>query len=138
MIASGAEASLLVKTEFTSSDFGGDVSRIAVIEANLGRKYGFDFFMDQQVVQTVSPTLYHNIFFHRDAFVLCTRMLPMPPAGSGATGSTVSEDGVGMRALRGYNMNYLGIQMTVDILYGVKSLRAATHAVEVQDNDATS
>jgi hypothetical protein len=138
VIASGAEASLLLRAAFTSSDFGGDVSRIAVIEANLGRKYGFDFFMDQQVVQTVSPTLNHGIAFHRDAFVLCTRMLPMPPAGSGAVGSTVSEDGVGMRALRGYNMNYLGMQLTVDILYGVKSLRAATHAVEVQDNDATS
>jgi hypothetical protein len=138
VIGSGPEASLLLREQFTSSDFGGDVSRIAVIEANLGRKYGFDFFMDQQVVATVSPTNNHNIAFHREAFALVTRMLPQPPAGSGASGATVSEDGVGMRALRGYNMDHLGMQMTVDILYGVKSIRASTHAVEVQANDATA
>lgn len=138
VIGSGPEASLLLKTQFTSSDFGGDVSRAAVIEANLGRKYGFDFFMDQQVVETVSPTTIHNIAFHRDAFVLVSRMLPQPPAGSGAVATTVSEDGVGMRALRAYNPNHLGLQMTVDILYGVKALRASTHAVEVQSSDATS
>ena len=138
VIGSGPEASLLNKTQFTSSDFGGDVSRVAVIEANLGRKYGFDFFMDQQVVETPSPTTVHNIAFHRDAFVLLTRMLPLPPAGSGAVASTVSEDGVGMRSVRSWNADHLGMQMTLDLLYGVKALRADTHAVEVLSSEATS
>lgn len=137
IIGSGPEASLLNKTQFTSSDFGGDVSRVAVIEANLGRKYGFDFFMDQQVVEAVADQV-QNVAFHRDAFVLVTRMLPMPPAGSGAVASTVSEDGVGMRAIRAYNAQALAMQMTVDILYGVKSLRADTHAVEVRSSNAVA
>lgn len=138
VVSSAQEASLLNKTEFTSSDFGGDMSRVAVIEANLGRKYGFDFFLDQQVVSTVSPTADHGIAFHRDAFVLVTRMLPMPPAGSGAIASTVSEDGVGLRSVRSWNSDHLGMQMTVDILYGVKSLRAATHAVELLSSQAAA
>ncbi len=137
VIGSGPEASLLNRSQFTSSDFGGDVSRIAVIEANIGRKYGFDFFMDQQVVIT-SSTQVHNVAFHRDAFVLVTRVLPLPPPGSGAVASTVSEDGIGMRALRAFNAAELGVQMTVDILYGTKPLRADTHAVEVQSNDSVS
>lgn len=138
VVSSAAEASLLNKTQFTSSDFGGDVSRVAVIEANLGRKYGFDFFMDQQIVSTVSPTADHNIAFNRDAFVLCTRMLPSPPAGTGAVASTVAEDGVGLRSIRSWNASHLGLQFTVDILYGVKALRAATHAVEVTSSQAVA
>lgn len=137
VMGSGPEASLLNKVEFTSSDFGGDVSRTAVIEANVGRKYGFDFFMDQQVVETGVGEI-HNLAFHRDSYVLISRVLPMPPAGSGALASTVSEDGVGMRAIRAYNAGALALQMTIDILFGVKALRADTHAVEVQSSDATS
>lgn len=134
VLGSGPEAALLNLTEFTSSDFGGDVSRVAVIEANLGRKYGFDFFMDQQVVEAPAGTI-NNLAFHRDAFVLVSRVLPLPPAGSGAVASTVSEDGVGMRAIRAFNANQLGVQMTVDILFGVKALRPETHAVRVLSSD---
>jgi len=137
VVGSGPEASLLNKVEFTSSDFGGDVSRMAVIEANLGRKYGFDFFMDQQTVEA-SANQVSNIAFHRDAFVLITRLLPIPPPSTGAQASAVSEDGVAMRAIRSYNIQQLGMQMTIDILYGVKALRADTHAVEVRSNNATS
>ncbi len=137
VIGSGPEASLLNKTEFTSSDFGGDVSRVAVIEANLGRKYGFDFFMDQQVIE-LTPNEVRNIAFHRDSFVLVSRLLPAPPAGTGATAATVSEDGVGMRSIRSWNSSFLGMQMTVDVLYGVKALRADTHAVEVRTNNSSS
>lgn len=137
VIGSGPEASLLNKTEFTSSDFGGDVSRTAVIEANLGRKYGFDFFMDQQVIETGGPAI-HNLAFHRDSFVLVSRLLPAPPQGTGATAATVSEDGVGMRSIRSWNSSFLGMQMTVDVLYGIKALRADTHAVEVRSNDSAA
>lgn len=137
VIGSGPEASLLNKEQFTSSDFGGDVSRVAVIEANLGRKYGFDFFMDQQVREPVATQI-HNIAFHRDAFVLVTRLLPAPPAGSGAIAASVSEDNVGMRSIRSWNASYLGMQMTVDLLYGIKALRADTHAVEVRSSDAAA
>lgn len=137
VIGSGPEASLLSKIEFTSTDFGGDTSRVAIIEANLGKRFGFDFFMDQQVLEDVATEV-RNIGFHRDAFVLVSRTLPLPPAGSGAVASTMSEDGIGMRAVRGYNISSLGVQMTIDILFGVKDLRADTHAVEVRSSDATS
>lgn len=137
VIGSGPEASLLSKIEFTSTDFGGDTSRVAIIEANLGRRFGFDFFMDQQVLEDVATEV-RNVAFHRDAFVLVSRTLPLPPQGSGAIASTMSEDGVGMRAIRAYNAQALGMQMTIDILFGVKDLRADTHAVEVRSSDATS
>lgn len=136
VIGSGPEASLLSKIQFTSTDFGGDTSKVAIIEANLGKRYGFDFFMDQQVLEDVATEI-RNIAFHRDAFVLVSRTLPLPPAGSGALASTMSEDGVGMRAIKAYNASALGMQMTIDILFGVKDLRADTHAVEVRSSDAS-
>jgi len=102
----------------------------------MGRRYGFDFFMDQQIQETSSgPAIQHGMAFHRDAFALVSRTLPIPPNGSGAQGSTVSEDGVGMRAIRAYNAGALGLQFTVDILFGVKSIRPDTHAVHVETGD---
>jgi hypothetical protein len=138
VIGSGPEASLLSKIEFTSTDFGGDSSRVAIMEANLGRRWGFDYFMDQQVVESPAATNVNNLAFHRDAFVLVSRTLPLPPTGVGAMASTVSEDGVGMRAIRAYNADHLGVQMTIDILFGVKELRQDTHAVVVRSSDATA
>jgi len=124
------------ETKFTTADQFGPES--AVTEALMGRKFGFSFYMDQQVSDQSdgSPTTLRNMAFTREAFVLVTRVLPLPPAGSGASASTVSEDGVGMRAIRAYNASALGMQMTIDILYGVKSVRADTHAVTVLSSDA--
>lgn len=141
VIGSGPEGALLNETKFTSADFGGLANTApAMVEASLGRKFGFDIFMDQQVVLQgdASPTVLRNLAFTRDAFVLVTRVLPLPPAGTGASASTVSEDGVGMRAIRAYNPSHLGMQMTIDILYGVKSVRADTHAVQVRSSDASA
>ncbi len=139
VIGSGPEGALLNETKFTSADFGGESNTTpAMVEANLGRKFGFNFFMDQQVSDQddSSPSSLSNMAFTRDAFVLVTRVLPLPPPGSGAAASTVSEDGVGMRAIRAYNASALGMQMTIDILFGVKSVRADTHAVVVLSSDA--
>jgi len=137
VLGPNAEGAILLEEKFTSSDFGGDVSKVAIITANLGHKYGFDWFMDQQVVVDNTDDM-HCLAFHRDAFVLVTRLLELPGAGTGAVGSAVSEDGVAMRAIRAYNPTYLGTQMTVDMLYGVKPLRADTHAVQVSVDDATA
>ncbi len=139
VIGSGPEGALLNELKFTSSDFGGlNTTAPAIVEAALGRRFGFDFFMDQQVITSGSPPAVQNLAFTRDAFVLVTRVLPLPPPNSGATAATISEDGVGMRAIRAYNADHLGMQMTIDILFGVKSLRADTHAVRVLSSDAVA
>lgn len=137
VVSAAQEAALLNDTTFTSSDFGGDdPSRAAMIEAVMGRRFGFDLLMDQQIQTTSSgPGIEHAMAFHRDAFALVSRTLPVPPNGSGALGATVSEDGIGMRSIRAYNASALGLQFTVDILFGVKSIRPDTHAVHVETGD---
>jgi hypothetical protein len=125
-----AEAELLEVEKFTSSDFGdpGD----AVREAIIGRKYGFSHFMDQQVVTALGEA--KNLAFHRDAIVLATRPLPAPPAGTGAQSAVMSEDGIGLRVIYAYNPSYLGMQVTLDILYGVAILRN-NHAVVIRSSE---
>jgi len=78
---------------------------------------------------TLSPSQTHRMLFARDGLALVTRALPMPPANTGATGAVVNKNGVGLRVLRGYNMSYLGLQVTVDILYGTKIVRQEWIAV---------
>lgn len=125
-----AEAELLGIEKFTSSDFGdpGD----AVREAVIGRKYGFTHAMDQQVVVATGEV--KNLAFHRDAIVLATRPLPPPPANSGVQSSVMAEDGIGIRVIYAYNPSYLGVQVTLDILYGVAILRN-NHAVVIRSTE---
>lgn len=127
-----AEAELLQVEQFTSTEFGDNGD--AIREAIMGRKYGFAHFMDQQVTESSGEA--KNLAFHQDAIVLATRPLPAPPAGTGAQSSVMVEDGIGIRVTYGYNMTYLGLQVTLDILYGVAELRDS-HAVVIRSTLAS-
>ena len=125
-----AESELLNLEKFTSSEFGDDGS--AVREASIGRKYGFNHFMDQQVVTSGGEC--KNLAFHRDAMALVTRRLPDPPTNTGVRAATMTEDGVGLRVLWGYSMQYLGVQVVIDIIYGAAELRDS-HAVVIRSTE---
>lgn len=108
-------ADFLDVDKFTSKEF---LSQDSLQTGTVGEIMGFRVQESSQCIKTLSPTVTHRLAFARDAIVLVTRRLPDPPAGAGAKGQTVSSNGVGMRALIGYNMQYLGVQCTVDLLYG--------------------
>lgn len=97
-----------------------------------GRFMGFDIFMDQKVVVTGSEC--KNLLFHRNAFVLATRPLPPAPANSGVVQTVMDEDGVGLRVTVSYNADHLGVQVTIDVLYGVAELRDS-HGVTLRTAD---
>lgn len=104
-----------IKEEYRGS-LGG-----AVADAWAGRFMGFQTFMDQQIAQVTTEC--KNLIFHRDAFVLVTRPLPQAPAGMGVIQTVMDEDGIGLRVTMGYSKDYLGLQVTIDMLYGVAELR---------------
>lgn len=114
-----AEKELLGIEKFVSATFGADGD--AIREATIGRRYGFNFFMDQLVTATGGEC--KNVAFHRDAFTLCTRPLPPVPTNLGAQSAVMVEDSIAIRVIWSYNPTYLGIQVTLDILYGVAELR---------------
>lgn len=114
-----AEKELLGVEKFVSATFGAEGD--AIREATIGRRFGFNFFMDQLVA--VSGGECKNLAFHRDAMTLCTRPLPAVPPNMGAQSAVMVEDDIAIRVIWSYNPSYLGVQVTLDILYGVAELR---------------
>lgn len=66
-----------------------------------------------------------NIAWRRDGAMAAFRGLPEPPAGSGAVAANVRdpESGVVMRVLMAYDARLGGVQVTHEVLYGVKKLQ---------------
>ena len=122
-----AESELLEEEKFTSSDFGDNGD--AIREAIIGRKYGFTHLVDPLVAEVSGEA--KNLAFHRDALALVTRPLPVIPEGLGARASNMEEDGVTIRVIYSYNPAYLGVQVTLDMLYGIAELRD-NHAVVIR------
>jgi hypothetical protein len=107
-------------------------NRVGVPDGAIGRLYGFTIWMSQLVkVVSGTPNSTKNLAFHREAFILAMRGLPEPPPNSGARAATIRdpESGLVLRVLYAYNPTYLGVQVTMDVLYGVKVLRDAAGVV---------
>lgn len=126
-----AEAEVLQLAQFTNAQ-NHPANATALELATLGRKYGFGHYMDQQVVTAGGEC--KNLAFHKDAMALVTRRLPDPPSNTGVRAANMSEDGIGLRVLWGYNMQYLGIQVVIDIVYGAAELRD-NHAVVIRSTE---
>ncbi len=122
-----AEYAFLNISEALSRDYAESLGQAAA-NAFQSRFMGFDVFLDQKIA--VAAGVCQNLFFHRNAFVLATRPLPPAPEGAGVVQKVMDEDGIGLRVTVSYNPNYLGVQVTIDVLYGVAELRD-NHAVVV-------
>jgi len=104
----------------------------AVKRGELGPLYGLDTYMSQLVpVVSGTPNSTKNLAFHKEAFILAMRALPEPPANSGARSVAMRdpESGLVIRVTSAYNPTYLGVQVTLDVLYGVAELRDAAGVV---------
>ena len=98
----------------------------AVAEGSMGRLYGFDVYPSQLVpVVTGSPNSTKCIALDPGAMILAMRGLPDAPDGSGARTASVEDpdSGLVVRVTTAYNATYLGVQVTIDVLYGVAKLR---------------
>lgn len=125
-----AEYELLGIEKATNRDY---VEALGQTAANsfTGRFAGFDIFMCQKIV---TSTTVKNLFFQRNAFVLVTRPLAAVGNGMGVIQKTMNEDGIGVRVTLGYDKDHLGMQCTIDCLYGVAELRD-NHGVTVLTAD---
>jgi hypothetical protein len=128
-----AEYQLLGMERFVNRDYAelqGAPQRL--FSAYSGKFMGFSIFMDQKITSTGGEN--KNLLFHRNAFILVTRPLPPAPEGAGVIQKVMSENGLGLRVTLSYNPDYLGVQVTVDVLYGVAELRDS-HGVVVRTTD---
>ena len=109
---SDIEADLLKTDLFLTADKVGDQGT-ALREASLGRKFGLDFYADQNVED-------ESLVFHKNAFALVTRPLALPLGNDKA--SIVGYDGFGLRVVYGYDMDKKTDTISIDMLCGVKTL----------------
>lgn len=126
-----AEYEMLGLEKVTNRDYAETLGSKAAASM-VGRFMGFDSFLDQKIAVAAGEV--KNLFFHRDAFVLATRPLPPAPEGGGVAQVTMDEDGVGLRVTLSYSADYLGVQATIDVLYGVAELRD-THGIVVRTTE---
>ena len=117
VVGAAAEADLLVSDLFMSADKVGD-NGTALREASLGRKFGMDVYVDQNITKNGDYT--PSIAFHKNAMALVTRPLALP--NGAAKAAIVNYDGFGLRVVYGYDMNTKTDTISIDMLCGVKLL----------------
>lgn len=131
-----AKASLIAKGIFIGHEVTSNVAvsvqdgdptvRGALMDSALGRRLGFDHFMDQNVgfVGTLTADSQANIFFAKEGVVLASRPLDRPPAGAGAVSNFMVEDGLALRVTMQWNIREGNVMdVLVDYLWGVKIIR---------------
>ena len=128
VVGATAEADLLGNELFVSAEKVGDAGT-ALREASLGRKFGMDIYVDQNIAKTGNYT--PSIAFHKNAMALVTRSLPLPEGA--AKSAIVNYDGFGLRVVYGYNIETKTDTISIDMLCGVKLLDDKLIAV-VADN----
>lgn len=121
---SDTETKLLKTDLFVSAEKVGDEGT-ALREASLGRKYGMDFYVDQNA-DTAGVA---GVAFHKNAFALVTRPLALPLGNSEA--SIVNYDGFGLRVVRSYDINTKKDIISIDAVCGVKTMNKNLAAVLV-------
>ena len=117
------EADVLGRALFHQANTAGTTE--ALRNANLGRAFGFDTFMSQNVPDgSTTDGTAQSLAFHKNVMALVTRPLPDIPAGLGAVASNQTIDGIGVRVTNSYGHTAKGVVISFDILYGVQLLDA--------------
>lgn len=124
VISAKDQANLLLEEEFTSAQWD-PMNVDALRSANLGPKYGFAGIFWTQLVETLTATpIYQNLAFHRNAFALVVRPLDTPNAGTIVARAIDPESGLSVRLEIGRSIINKRTEVSLDILYGVKTLDA--------------
>lgn len=113
---------LLGIQKYTDQSWRGGNNTVA--DGQMVRTYGFEITENQMVPVTGSPVAYHNLAYARDAFVMASRPLPKPAAGTGVLSSVINDptQSVALRTLFWYNADLGAHQLTLDLLFGVAIL----------------
>ena len=115
VVGSDYEAKLLKTDLFVSAEKVGDEGT-ALREASIGRKFGLDTYVDQNV----DATAIEGVAFHKNAFALVTRVPALPKGAANA--ATVDYDGFGLRVVYSYDINKKTDVVSIDLLCGAATL----------------
>lgn len=109
---------LLMIDRFTKADAVGEGS--AIIQGALRKIHSINIFESQMVQTSGSPVVRHNLAYTENGMALVTRPMPLDGNGKGAVQYTLEapDTGVSMRVTESYDTDYLGMKMTMDVLFG--------------------
>ena len=116
---SDTEADLLSTDLFVNAGAVGD-DGTALKEASLGRKFGMDFYVDQNIPAAATQGKMEAMAFHKNAFALVTRPLALPQGAANA--HIENYDGFALRVVYGYDMDKKTDTVSIDMLCGVAVL----------------
>ena len=91
----------------------------ALREGSIGRLLGFDNYMSQAVAEDADGGYTANLAFHKNAFAFVNR--PLEPA-RGVESYVTSYNGLSIRVTMGYDIQTKKQTLSVDCLYGYKTL----------------
>ena len=111
VVGTQAEADLLSSELFVSAEKVGGTEGLK--EASLGRKFGFDTYVDQNVGKK-------SLAFHKNALALVTRPLALPQGNKES--AIVNYDGFGLRVVKDYDINKKKDIISIDMVCGVSLL----------------
>jgi hypothetical protein len=102
-----------------------------LIDASIGRKFGFDTYESQVLGDVLTGTGRHSadgVAFHRDAVALASRTLEIPLGKMDSNGDSVGAaiaqyKGMGLRVVYDYDVNKKQDVVSLDLLYGVRAVR---------------
>lgn len=116
-------ADLLQDTNISKAlEFG---TPVAVQNAQIPSVAGMGIFETQLIQSGGSPVRKYNMAFHKDAFGLAVRPLPVDGDGLGVKQGVYNdpETGLSLRVTMGYDASLGGMFARAEILYGVSILR---------------
>ena len=111
VVGTQAEADLLSSELFVSAEKVGDTEGLK--EASLGRKIGFDTYVDQNVGK-------QSLAFHKNALAFVTRPLALPQGNKES--AIVNYDGFCLRVVKDYDINKKKYIISIDMVCGVALL----------------
>ena len=111
VVGTQAEADLLSSELFVSAEKVGSTEGLR--EASLGRKFGFDTYVDQNVGKK-------SLAFHKNALAFVTRPLALPQGNRES--AIVNYDGFGLRVVKDYDINKKKDIISIDMVCGVALL----------------
>lgn len=95
-----------------------------LIEAAIGRKFGFDSYETNYLGYGAGDKgQADGVAFHRDAITLATRTLELPLGKVAGQAAVAQYKGLGLRVVYDYDITYKQTVCSVDFLYGTRAVR---------------
>ncbi|MEU6572295.1 hypothetical protein [Streptomyces sp. NPDC046805] len=128
VVGSGWELALLTDDKLNLAGNVGEQEAVSALrEASIGRRFGFDIIVSQEVPADAAFAM------HRSAFIFATGAPSVP---SSVTGGSAAHNGVALRWIQDYDANYLTDRSVVNTYKGFRSVKDELLGVDSGTNQA--